>query len=398
MWVGAGSSLSAATPPGADDCEALPAMDFTSIQDAPTQATATRMVEATGEVPAHCRMDGYVTPNVRIVLDLPNSASWNGKYLQASPGGQGGSTEQEAGWCDEALRRGYACLTHDTGHFGMTRRSSWAYNNLQAELDYGIRGHHVAALAGKAITEHYYGRAPAFSYHVGCSAGGKQGMVQASRFPWNFDGILAQEPANVTAVGVMILWNALASYDADGQPLFTPADLDVLHAGAIAACDADDGLEDGIIGGDPRTCQFDPADLACASGQTSGCLSPVQVEAARREVHRAGDIDRREAQQVLPVLSCLARFGEGQLLLHGSRVKDLVGAVQGVQSGSGTELEGVRLRLGPRLQAHGDFRCAGEWLQQSRSAQFQDGGWQAADHPGLGRLWFAQPTSQHRLL
>ena len=77
MWVGAGSSLSAATPPGVDDCEALPAMDFTSIQDAPTQATATRMVEATGEVPAHCRMDGYVTPNVRIVLDLPNSASWN---------------------------------------------------------------------------------------------------------------------------------------------------------------------------------------------------------------------------------------------------------------------------------------------------------------------------------
>lgn len=283
MWVGAGSSLSAATPPGVDDCEALPAMDFTSIQDAPTQATAPRMVEATGEVPAHCRMDGYVTPNVRIVLDLPNSASWNGKYLQASPGGQGGSTEQEAGWCDEALRRGYACLTHDTGHFGMTRRSSWAYNNLQAELDYGIRGHHVAALAGKAITEHYYGRAPAFSYHVGCSAGGKQGMVQASRFPWNFDGILAQEPANVTAVGVMILWNALASYDADGQPLFTPADLDVLHAGAVAACDADDGLEDGIIGGDPRTCQFDPADLACASGRTSTCLSPVQVEAARKK-------------------------------------------------------------------------------------------------------------------
>ena len=281
IGVGAGS-LRAGTLPAVDDCEALPTMDFTSIQDAPTQVTATRKVEAAGEVPAHCRVEGYVAPNVRIVVRLPNSAAWSGRFLEASPGGYGGSTESMAAWCDEALRRGYACLSHDTGHFGRTRRASWAYNNLQAEFDYGIRGHHVAALAGKAITEHYYGRAPAFSYHVGCSAGGKQGMVQANRFPWNFDGILVQEPASVTATGVMILWNALATHDADGQPLFTPADLDVLHAGAIAACDADDGLEDGIIGGDPRTCQFDPADLTCASGQTSGCLSPVQVEAASK--------------------------------------------------------------------------------------------------------------------
>ena len=310
VWVGAGSPsagaiLAAETDPSeaarpggpsaaVADCEAflptstlpgrptLPTPDFTTIQDAPTQVTEARVVDAGGDVPAHCRVEGYVSPNVEFVLRLPRSSDWNGNFLEASPGGYGGSTEARVLWCDEALRRGYSCITHDTGHTGIGSRASWAYNNLQAEFDYGIRGHHVVALAGKAITEHYYGRAPEFSYHVGCSGGGKQGMVEAQRFPWNFDGILALEPSTVTASGILLLWNALATHDEDGNPLFTPADLDVLHAGAIAACDADDGLEDGIIGGDPRTCTFDPAELTCERGQRSGCLSPIQVEAARK--------------------------------------------------------------------------------------------------------------------
>ena len=298
VWVGAGSPSAgtilavetdpseAARPGGLSvavaDCETLPTTDFTAIQDAPTQVTAARVVDAAGDVPAYCRAEGYVSPNVGIVLRLPGSSDWNGNFLEASLGGYGGSTEAMAGWCDEALRRGYACISHDTGHTGWNLRASWAYNNLQAEFDYGIRGHHVAALAGKAITEHYYGRAPEFSYHLGCSGGGKQGMVEAQRFPWNFDGILAMEPSSVTASGVLLLWNAVVTHDEDGNRLFTPADRDVLHEGALAACDADDGLEDGIIGGDPRTCAFDPAELTCEPGQRSGCLSPVQVEAARK--------------------------------------------------------------------------------------------------------------------
>ena len=298
VWVGAGSPsagaiLAVETDPSSAarsdglsaavaDCEALPTTDFTAIQDAPTQVTGTRVVNAAGDVPAHCHVEGYVSPNVGIVLRLPGRSDWNGNFLEASLGGYGGSTEQMAPWCDEALRRGYACISHDTGHTGWNIRASWAYNNLQAEFDYGIRGHHVAALAGKAITEHYYGRAPEFSYHVGCSGGGKQGMVEAQRFPWNFHGILAMEPSSVTASGVLLLWNAVVTHDKDGNRLFTPADRDVLHEGALAACDADDGLEDGIIGGDPRTCAFDPAELTCEPGERSGCLSPVQVEAARK--------------------------------------------------------------------------------------------------------------------
>ena len=276
-WVGPDGPSAAAVA-----CEALPTTDFTTIQDAPTQVTEARMVGAAGDLPAHCLMRGYVSPNVQISLRLPSISEWNGKFIEMSLGGYGGTTEFMIPWCEEALGRGYACISHDTGHKGWFLRASWAYNNLQAEFDYGIRGHHVAALAGKAITERYYGRAPEFSYHVGCSGGGKQGMVEANRFPWNFDGILALEPSNVTATGVVILWNALATHDEDGNPLFTPADLDVLYRAVVAACDADDGLEDGIIGGDPRTCEFDPAELTCEPGQRSGCLSPVQVEAVRK--------------------------------------------------------------------------------------------------------------------
>ena len=296
LWTGglnAGALLAGETDPSsaarsdglsaaAVACEALPTTDFTTIQDAPTQVTEARVVDAAGDVPAHCRVEGYVSPNVGIVLRLPSSSTWNGNFLEASIGGYGGSTENQVAWCEEALRRSYACLTHDTGHTGWNLKASWAYNNLQAEFDYGIRGHYVAALAGKAITEHYYGVAPDFSYHVGCSGGGKQGMVEAQRYPWTFDGILALEPSNVTATGVVIHWNALVTHNENGELLFTPADLEVLHEGAIAACDADDGLEDGIIGGDPRTCAFDPGELTCTRGQTSGCLSAEQVEAARK--------------------------------------------------------------------------------------------------------------------
>lgn len=264
-------------------CEELLTEDFTGIQDAATQLTEARLVAASNQVSAHCRLEGYVTPNVEFVLELPTSSVWNGKFIQMSPGGYGGSTEvYTVGWCRDALRRGYACLRHDTGHTGLSSKGSWAYNNLQAEFDYGIRGHYVAALAGKALVERYYGSAPKYSYHFGCSGGGKQGLVEAQRFPWVFDGIIALEPSSVTATGVVVLWNALVTHDENGKPLFSAEDLDVLHDGALEACDADDGLKDGIIGGDPRTCDFDPGNLLCKKGERSGCLSQVQVDAARK--------------------------------------------------------------------------------------------------------------------
>jgi feruloyl esterase len=298
--------------PVVETCEALTEVDFTGIEDAATQVTDARMVAATGNVPAHCLVQGYVSPNVGVRLHLPAAGEWNGNFLEASLGGYGGSTLAMVSWCEEAMRRGYACLTHDTGHSGWNLRASWAYNNLQAEFDYGIRGHYVAALAGKALIEHYYDSAPKYSYHVGCSGGGKQGLVEAQRFPWTFDGILAMEPSNVTATGVVIHWNALVTHDENGKLLFTDDDLDVLHQGALDACDTNDGLKDGVIGGDPRSCNFDPRVLACKAGQSSGCLSAVQVQAAQKVYEGPVTSDGEKLSQYFPWYPALPGSERGE--------------------------------------------------------------------------------------
>lgn len=279
-----GSASVRASQPVTDGgaCEALRAADFSKVQDAATKIMQTTKVAAAGVVPAHCVVDGIVAPNVGFRLQLPDRAQWNGKFAQMAQGGYGGSLTVMKPWCDDALRRGYACIQQDTGHTGLPYDGTWAYNNLQAEFDYGIRAAHVSTLAGKAITQDYYSAAPKRSYFMGCSGGGKQALVQAQRYPWNYDGIVAVEPSNPTVTGTVQLWNALAMHDAAGKPLFTPADLQTLHRGAIAQCDSNDGLKDGIIGGDPRTCSFDPAKLACKAGQRSDCLSETQVTAAKK--------------------------------------------------------------------------------------------------------------------
>lgn len=263
-------------------CRALREQDFSTVQDAPTKIIATHMVNAVGEVPAHCVVDGVISPNVGFRLQLPVRTQWHGKFAQMAQGGYGGSLTVMDPWCSDALRRGYACIQQDTGHKGLPYDGIWAYNNLQAEFDYGIRAAHVATLAGKAITQRFYDAAPKYSYFLGCSGGGKQALVQAQRYPWNYDGIVAVEPSNPTVTGTVQLWNALAMHDADNKPLFTRQDLEVLHRGALEQCDAIDGVKDGIIGADPRTCKFDPAKLACGAGKQTECLSDVQVAAAKK--------------------------------------------------------------------------------------------------------------------
>jgi hypothetical protein len=282
LWAASTKAESNVPDAMASKCAELKDADFTTVQDAPTQLLEVRSVAAAGELPAHCRVRGYVAPNVGFVLKLPEQSAWNGKFAHMAPGGYGGSAEVMSPWCDDALRRGYACISQDTGHVGAGSDGTWAYNNLQAEFDYGIRAANVATLAGKAVTQHFYTAPPKYSYFMGCSGGGKQALVQAQRYPWNFDGVIAVEPSNPTITGVVQLWNALATHDSSGKPLFKTADLQLLHDHAVAQCDLLDGIKDGVIGGDPRRCKVDPGQLACRSGQSSGCLSPRQVEAARK--------------------------------------------------------------------------------------------------------------------
>jgi feruloyl esterase len=271
-----------ATPndPAEDQCKALPSVDFSGIQDAPTQVMATKVVAAAAGAPAYCRVQGYVSPQVGFELRLPLT-HWNDKFMEVGCGGFCGDMNFIF-LCNNPLQKGYACLVTDMGHKSTGLDGKWAYNNLQAQVDYGFRATHVAVLAGKAITEHYYGKVPSKSYYLGCSCGGRQGLVEAQQFPWDFDGIIVGAPAiNFSGLFTDLHWKTRAVTDKDGNPLFSEADIKLVHSAAIAKCDRDDGVKDGLIG-DPRTCKFDPSELACRTGAKTGCLSPEQVAAMKK--------------------------------------------------------------------------------------------------------------------
>jgi hypothetical protein len=273
----------------ATNCAALASADFSTVQDAPTQITEAVAVKASDALPGYCRVTGYVAPQVGIKLALPES--WNGKFIEMGCGGHCGylSEEQLSASCGEALRKGYACIISDMGHKGTGGDGLWAYNNLQAIVDWGYRGPHVTALAGKAISQTFYQKPPAHSYFSGCSTGGRQALQEAQRFPWDFDGIIAgAPPIRLADLYVTFAWGQRATHDAAGKPLLSIADLKLLTDGALARCDLDDGVRDGIIS-NPFTCPFRAADLACKKGQTTGCLTPEKVQAA--EMIYSGPVD-----------------------------------------------------------------------------------------------------------
>lgn len=271
-------------------CELLKLVDFATIQDAATRIGDSGVAEASGETPAACLINGYVAPQVGFRLKLP-LANWNGKLVQLGTGGYAGSTQVpgDQRWCDEVLRRGYACVHSDYGHTsGVTDKALaaldavWAHNNIEQELDYGYRGIHVVSTAAKAITQRYYGRAQNQAYFMGCSNGGRQAMVAAQRYPWDFDGIVAMEPAiNLSGAFTTFLYNHRSVTGADGKPLFAPTDLELLKKNAVAQCDSDDGLKDGIIG-HPAACDVKLDGLACVGDKTDSCLTTAQIAAAKK--------------------------------------------------------------------------------------------------------------------
>ena len=261
-------------------CAALHDTDFSEVQDAPTRITEAKVVPADRDVPAHCAVTGYIAPNVVFLTRLP-SVGWNGKLIELGCGGFCGELSQVS-LCGDLLRKGYACILSDDGHRSTMSDALWAYHNLQAEVDHGYRAAHVTALAGKAIVARFYSENARKSYFVGCSTGGRQGMVEAQRFPWDFDGIIAGAPAlSVAGSHLTHIWWLRELTDENRRPLLSQEQLKMVHQAALKKCDMDDGIRDGIIS-DPASCGFDPAELICKEGETSGCLSGAQVDALRK--------------------------------------------------------------------------------------------------------------------
>ena len=270
----------AAGPLQATDCAALPRQLFSSLPDAPTTITSAQSVPASADLPAYCQVVGFVAPQVRFEIRLPDD--WNGKFLYQGCGGLCG--EVQPATCDDVLARNYAVAVTDMGHQAAPWQSAWAYNNLPAEIDFAYRATHVVTVAAKAIIARHYGRPATRAYFRGCSTGGRQGLVEAQRFPADFDGIIAGAPVlDETGVAALhLMWSGQANLDAQGRPLLEPVHVELLHAAVLNACDARDGRRDGIIE-EPRQCAFDPAVLACPGDvAAAGCLTAGQQAAVLR--------------------------------------------------------------------------------------------------------------------
>lgn len=259
-------------------CQAIHRIDVSRVIDAPSVIDEAKPVEGTNDAPAYCQISGYVAPTFGFLIRLPRD-HWNGKLVEIGCGGLCGSTDH-IGKCDDPLSRGYACVVSDGGHHSRSSDANWAYNNVSAIIDYLVGASHVTALIAKTIVEDYYREAPKKSYFMGCSAGGEQAMMEAQRFPWDFDGIVAGQPTSETLDDMSLLWGNRILMGKGREPILNYADLQILHAAVVAKCDINDGIRDGLIG-DPRTCDFDPSTLLCSSTKKTACLTSKQIEVAR---------------------------------------------------------------------------------------------------------------------
>jgi len=175
----------------------------------------------------------------------------------------------------EAVRAGYASASTDTGHVG--GRGTFALGHPEKLVDFAWRSEHEMTVKAKQVIQAFYGTAPRFSYWNGCSTGGRQGLKAAQMFPDDYDGIIAGAPANRTAIS---LWIAHAVLK-DPASYIPPAKYPVIHKAAVAACDAGDGLKDGLIS-NPTACSFNPDVLLCKGSDAASCLTAPQVAAAKK--------------------------------------------------------------------------------------------------------------------
>src|SRR5579863_2604218 len=234
-------------------------------------------------LPAYCRVAAVLAPSsdshIEMEVWMPASG-WNGKFEAVGNGGWAGSIN--FGAMASALREGYATASTDTGHKSAeTPGGSFALGHPEKLIDYGYRAIHEMTAASKAILAVFYGQPARLSYWNSCSNGGRQGLMEAQRYPEDFAGIVAGAPAaNWTGRALSSLWVAQAAHQ-DEASYIPPAKYPLLHDAVLQACDALDGVRDGIVE-DPVRCKFDPAVLRCQDGDGQQCRTAAQVEAARK--------------------------------------------------------------------------------------------------------------------
>jgi len=291
-----GGVVALAGPAAAKDCAqlagaALPQGKVTAatlvpageFQLAPTAGGPPPGVAAAGfkALPAFCRIQATLTPSadsdIKVEVWMPASG-WNGKFVGIGNGVWAGTISYfELG---APLSRGYAVAATDTGHTGNGLTADWAVGHPEKLTDFGYRAVHDMTVAAKAAVREFYGDGPKLSFWNSCSTGGRQGLMEAFRFPDDYDAISAMAPANpMTDLMTQSLWTGYQAVRAPGAAL-TPAKMSALHKAYLAKCDEADGLKDGIASA-PRSCTFDPAVAQCKAADAPDCLTADQVQTMR---------------------------------------------------------------------------------------------------------------------
>jgi feruloyl esterase len=251
----------------------------------------TAAVREDGEGRPYCYVRGIIAPAIGFHVQLPLRDRWNGRFLMYGDGGKDGDLD----FADHRVAEGYAVANTNLGHDNAIEPgSSFALDNRQSEIDFGYRAVHLTTVAGKAIVDAYYDRAPEFSYFEGCSTGGREGLMEAQRYAYDFDGIVAGAPAHLYQdLNVSRTWllqrmylNDFAgslSFDTDGDGLpDSVRKVELLRDAVLEKCDAIDGIRDGVLD-DPTECDFDPTtDLAgmMCPGDVNGdaCFTRLQLQ------------------------------------------------------------------------------------------------------------------------
>lgn len=248
----------------------------------PTDPLVAEDIQSFKNLPAFCRIAATIKPSVdsdiKIEIWLPYSG-WNGKFLGVGNGAWGGKITYPG--LAQAVRDGFAAASTDTGHEGTPFDASFALGHPEKLIDFGYRSVHLMTVDAKAVVAAFYSTPPKYSYFNGCSTGGKQALTEAQRFPDDYNGIVAGDPANFfTHLMFGNIWPGFVTLK-DPASYIPPDKYPMIQRAVMKACDALDGVVDGIIN-EPEHCHFDPQVLECKRADGPDCLTSAQVKAVQQ--------------------------------------------------------------------------------------------------------------------
>lgn len=268
----------------AEGCAALSADALGAVEASGT------WVEAADALPAFCEVTATLSPAegsaIGVVYRLPED--WNGKLLGFGGGGWAGNTAIET--ASEGLTKGYGTLQTNAGHDSSSPWDNEWVLNPEMATDFAHRAVHEMTVSGKQVAATYYGQDHSQAYFQGCSTGGRMALMEAQRYPLDYDAIIAGAPVYTLQVQTSAVFRNQSFAAGNGAGGFTADDLALAQTSALAACDMDDGAADGIIA-NPRSCTWQPAEIECSGEKDATCLSPTQVTSlnAAYDGERASD-------------------------------------------------------------------------------------------------------------